>query len=123
MASKQDELFRFVEYSPENAERIGYSNYSYWRSVMQNFLKRKSAVFMLFVFVGLVIFSFIALAIGKYDWATLVTNTDLAFHKPDGEYWFGCDNQGRQLHGGLHGVPHLAPIVAAQVVKIGRAHV
>ena len=95
MASKQDELFRFVEYSPENAERIGYSNYSYWRSVMQNFLKRKSAVFMLFVFVGLVIFSFIALAIGKYDWATLVTNTDLAFHKPDGEYWFGCDNLGR----------------------------
>ena len=53
MASKQDELFRFVEYSPENAERIGYSNYSYWRSVMQNFLKRKSAVFMLIVFVGL----------------------------------------------------------------------
>ena len=34
-------------------------------------------------------------AIGKYDWATLVTNTDLAFHKPDGEYWFGCDNLGR----------------------------
>ena len=75
MASKQDELFRFVEYSPENAERIGYSNYSYWRSVMQNFLKRKSAVFMLIVFVGLVIFSFIALAIGKYDWAPSTSPT------------------------------------------------
>ena len=26
---KQDELFYFVEYSPEEAERVGYSNYSY----------------------------------------------------------------------------------------------
>ena len=30
---KQDELFYFVEYSPEEAERVGYSNYSYWGSV------------------------------------------------------------------------------------------
>ena len=27
---KDDELFYVVEYSPEEAERIGYSNYSYW---------------------------------------------------------------------------------------------
>lgn len=27
---KQDELFYFVDYSPEEAERVGYSNYSYW---------------------------------------------------------------------------------------------
>ena len=26
----QDELFRVVEYSADAAERIGYSNYSYW---------------------------------------------------------------------------------------------
>ena len=29
----EDELFTFVEYSPEAAERIGYSDYSYWKSV------------------------------------------------------------------------------------------
>ena len=33
MMKKQDELFRIVEYSADAAERIGYSNYSYWRSV------------------------------------------------------------------------------------------
>ena len=58
----QDELFRVVEYSADAAERIGYSNYSYWRSVWQNFLKKKSAVFMALVFIVLVAFSFIALA-------------------------------------------------------------
>ena len=39
---KPEELFYFVDYSPEEAERIGYSNYSYWGSVIQNFLKHKA---------------------------------------------------------------------------------
>ncbi len=91
----QDELFRIVEYSADAAERIGYSNYSYWRSVWQNFLKKKSAVFMAIVFFALVIFSFIALGIGKYQYADLMSNNDLAFTSPNGEYWFGTDNLGR----------------------------
>jgi oligopeptide transport system permease protein len=50
---------------------------------------------MSFIFFGLVIFSFIALMIGKYDYATLKTNSDLAFTNPNGEFWFGTDNLGR----------------------------
>ena len=72
---KQDELFYFVEYSPEEAERIGYSNYSYWGSVIQNFLKQKVAVFCLILFLALTVFSFIALAIGKYDYTGLISDT------------------------------------------------
>ena len=52
---KQDELFYFVDYSPEEAERVGYSNYSYWGSVIQNFLKHKAAVVCLILFLFLVI--------------------------------------------------------------------
>ncbi len=92
---KQDELFRVMEYSADAAERIGYSNYSYWRSVWQNFLKKKSAVFMAVVFIVLVIFSFVALGIGKYQYAELHTDSDLAFTAPNGEFWFGTDNLGR----------------------------
>ncbi|MGN0267353.1 MAG: oligopeptide ABC transporter permease OppC [Lachnospiraceae bacterium] len=93
----KEDLFSFVEYSPEAAERVGYSDYSYWKSVFQNFLKKKSAVVMAFIFFGLVIFSFIALAIGKYDYATLVHQQDaaLAFTSPNSEFWFGTDNLGR----------------------------
>ena len=47
------------------------------------------------IFFGLVIFSFIALAIGKYDYQTLLTDSTLAFKKPSGEFWFGTDNLGR----------------------------
>lgn len=92
---KQDELFYFVEYSPEEAERIGYSNYSYWGSVIQNFLKQKVAVFCLILFLALTVFSFIALAIGKYDYTGLISDTSKAFIKPNSEYWFGTDNLGR----------------------------
>lgn len=65
---KPEELFYFVDYSPEEAERIGYSNYSYWGSVIQNFLKQKVAVFCLILFLALTVFSFIALGIGKYHY-------------------------------------------------------
>lgn len=93
----KEDLFSFVEYSPEAAERIGYSDYSYWKSVFQNFLKKKSAVVMAMVFFGLVIFSFVALAIGKYKYEDLVMLQDSskAFISPNGEYWFGTDNLGR----------------------------
>ena len=92
---KDDELFYLVDYSPEEAERIGYSNYSYWGSVFKSFLKNKAAVFFLILFLALTIFSFIALAIGKYDYQTLGTDSTLAFQKPNGEYWFGTVNLGR----------------------------
>lgn len=91
----EEELFSFVEYSPEEAERIGYSDYSYWKSVFQSFLKKKAAVALTVIFFALVIFSFIALSIGKYDYKTLVPDSKLAFIKPNGEYWFGTDNLGR----------------------------
>lgn len=94
----QDELFRFVDYSAEAAERSGYSNYSYWRSVFQNFLKKKSAVAMTFVFLAVVIFSFIALKIGKFNYAELRSDSALAFIPSfNKEYWFGTDNLGRDF--------------------------
>ena len=91
----KDDLFRFVEYSPEAAERTGYSDYSYWKSVFQNFFKKKSEVIMSCVVFALVIFSFVALWIGKYDFATLKADSALAFTEPNSEYWFGTDNLGR----------------------------
>ena len=94
----QDELFRFVDYSAEAAERSGYSNYSYWRSVLQNFLKKKSAVAMTFVFLAVVIFSFVALRIGKFNYAELRSDSALAFIPSfNKEYWFGTDNLGRDF--------------------------
>ena len=92
---KPEELFYFVDYSPEEAERIGYSNYSYWGSVIQNFLKQKVAVFCLILFLALTVFSFVALSIGKYHYTSLISDSSKAFIRPNSEYWFGTDNLGR----------------------------
>lgn len=92
----ENRLFRFVEYSPEAAERSGYSNYSYWRSVLRSFFKRKSAVAMACVFILIAIFSFVALKIGKYQYTELKPSSAKAFIGMfDKEYWFGTDNMGR----------------------------
>ncbi len=64
----EDQLFEFAEYRAQDAERTGYSNYSYWRSVWANFLKKKSAVVMSVIFILLFAFTFIGSAIGKYQW-------------------------------------------------------
>ena len=92
---KDDELFYVVEYSPEEAERIGYSNYSYWGSVFKTFMKNKVAVLFLFLFIALVIFSFIALAVGKYDYKELIPYSSTSFQSPNSEFWFGTDNLGQ----------------------------
>ena len=116
----QDELFRVVEYSADAAERIGYSNYSYWRSVWHNFLKKKSAVFMAIVFIVLVVFTFIALAIGKYQYTELVSNRETTFLGPCAEYWFGTDNLGRDYWCQVWYAAQVS-IKLALVVAIGEA--
>lgn len=95
MNTDKKNLFRFAEYSPENAERIGFSDYSYWGSVWHNFLKKKSAVFMLILFLAVVVFSYIATEIAKYDYTNLRIDQDIAYLTPNAEYWFGTDNLGR----------------------------
>lgn len=91
----EKQLFSVVEYQPEAAEETAYSEYSYWKSVWQNFIKRKAAVFMSGVFILLFLFTFIAGPIGNYQYDELRPDKFQQFVKPNGEYWFGTDNLGR----------------------------
>ena len=54
-----DELFEFAEYDQAEAERGGYSNYSYWRSTFQVFFNNKVAKFCLILMTVLLVFTFI----------------------------------------------------------------
>lgn len=90
-----DDLFSITEYSSEEAETIGYSHYSYWKTVFKNFLKKKAVIVMGFVFFALLIFTFIAPHIGKYKLDELHTSARDIFLTPNKEYWFGTDKLGR----------------------------
>lgn len=91
----EKQLFSYAEYRAQEAERIGYSQYSYWKSVWRNFLKKKAAVIMSLVFLALFLFTFVAGVIGKYDVYNLRIDNNLMFISPNSEFWFGTDNMGR----------------------------
>ena len=55
----EDELFSFAEFNAAEAERGGYSNYSYWGATLRMFFKNKMAVFFLIVMVAVLAFTFI----------------------------------------------------------------
>lgn len=64
----EEELFSFAEFNAEDVERTGYSNYSYWRSTLQAFLKNKGAVALLVLLGLLLLFTFIQPYLpGQYD--------------------------------------------------------
>ncbi len=93
----EKQLFQFAEYRAQDAERTGYSNYSYWKSVWQNFIKKKVAVVMAIVFFALLIFTFIAPMISIYDASTVRIdhpNRETRFLSPNSHFWFGTDSLG-----------------------------
>ena len=93
----EKQLFKFAEYHAQDAEKTGYSNYSYWKSVWANFIKKKVAVFMAFVFIALVVFTCIAPLISIYDANTVRIdhpNRETRFLSPNSHFWFGTDSLG-----------------------------
>ncbi len=93
----EKQLFSFAEYRAQDAERTGYSNYSYWKSVWANFIKKKVAVVMALVFIALIVFTFIAPLISIYDADTVRIehpNRETRFISPNSHFWFGTDSLG-----------------------------
>ena len=97
----EEELFSFAEYKAEETEKTGYSNYSYWRSTLQSFCKNKVAVFLVFVVLGILLFTFIQpLLPGQYD-PNAINNdaTGLQYRNiaPCAQFWFGTNSIGQDL--------------------------
>lgn len=64
----EEELFSFAEFNAAEVERTEYSNYSYWRSTFQAFLKNRGAVALLVLLGLLLLFTFIQPYLpGQYD--------------------------------------------------------
>ena len=113
------QLFDFAQYHPQDAERIGYSNYSYWKSVWQNFLKNKPAVIMSVIFVLLFIFTFVASVIGKYDINMAPDPVNRAYLPPSAEYWFGTNAIGQDYWAQVWYATR-ASILLAVLVSLGQ---
>ena len=63
----EDELFAHVENSAADAEKITAPRYSYWRSVLRVFFKKKINIVILSVLAILIVFSFVYPMFSNYD--------------------------------------------------------
>ncbi|WP_406243542.1 ABC transporter permease [Tissierella carlieri] len=97
-----EDLFQFVEYNEEDAKRGGYSNYSYWRSTWQVFIKNKTAVFLLILMSVLLAFTLIQPYLPNQKSPTEIhinpeTKLPLKNNPPNSEFWFGTNSIGQDL--------------------------
>lgn len=97
-----ESLFVFAEYDESEAERIGYSNYSYWRSTFQVFRKNKVAMFFLKIMLVLIVFIVVQPYLPNQKSPTKIyldpnTNMQLRNQPPNIEFWFGTNSIGQDL--------------------------
>ncbi|WP_143322316.1 ABC transporter permease [Clostridium sp. HBUAS56010] len=73
---EESELFSFAEFQEGEAERTGYSNYSYWGSTIQSFLKNRGAVVLFVLLLLLLAFTFIQPYLpGQHDPNTIMNDS------------------------------------------------
>lgn len=96
-----EELFQFAGFDASAAEKTGYSNYSYWRSTFQVFLKNKVAVSLLILIGVILLFTFIQPLIPGQRSATEIYNDASGMQirnmPPNGAFWFGTNSIGQDL--------------------------
>ncbi len=103
MATIDKTKFQFVRRDDFASETIDAPAYSYWKSVMRQFLKKKSTVIMLGILVAIILMSFIYPIFSDFDFndVSKVNDFGARYIKPNGQYWFGTDSNGKSLFDGV----------------------
>lgn len=97
-----ESLFKIAKYDESEAQRGGYSNYSYWRSSINVFAQNKVALFFLFIMLALTLFTIIQPYLPNQKSPTEITideetGMQLRNHPPDSEYLFGTNSIGQDM--------------------------
>lgn len=95
-------MFEFAEYDESKSELTGYSNYSFWRSTLQVFMKNKTAVVFLIIVAVIVMFTLLQPYIPNQKSPTQIyidPATGLQYRNvpPGEEFWFGSNSIGQDL--------------------------
>lgn len=95
-------LFEFAEFDNKEAEKTGYSNYSYWRSTWNSFTKNKVAFMLLILVIVLLAFTMLQPFLPGQKSPTqiyinAITNLQDKNLTPSSEFWFGTNSIGQDL--------------------------
>ena len=103
MATIDKSKFQFVKRDDFASETIDAPAYSYWKSVIRQFLKKKSTITMLGILIAIILMSFIYPMFSDFDFndVSKVNDFSMRYIKPSGQYWFGTDSNGKSLFDGV----------------------
>ena len=103
MATIDKSKFQFVKRDDFASETIDAPAYSYWESVMRQFLKKKSTITMLGILIAIILMSFIYPMFSNFDFndVSKVNDFSMRYIKPSAQYWFGTDSNGKSLFDGV----------------------
>ena len=103
MATIDKSKFTFVKRDDFASEIIDAPAYSYWKSVIRQFLRKKSTIAMLGILVAIVLMSFIYPIFSNFDFndVSKVNDFSARYIKPNSQYWFGTDSNGKSLFDGV----------------------
>ena len=103
MATIDISKFQFVKRDDFASETIDAPAYSYWKSVMRQFLKKKSTITMLGILIAIILMSFIYPMFSNFDFndVSKVNDFSMRYIKPSAQYWFGTDSNGKSLFDGV----------------------
>ncbi len=98
----EESLFEFAEFDNTEAEKTGYSNYSYWKSTWNSFKQHKVAMLLLILVISILVFTMIQPLIpGQKSPTTIYLNEQTQMQEknlaPSAEYWFGTNSIGQDL--------------------------
>lgn len=103
MATIDKSKFQFVKRDDFASETIDAPAYSYWKSVMRQFLKKKSTITMLGILIAIILMSFIYPMFSNFDFndVSKVNDFSMRYIKPSSQYWFGTDSNGKSIFDGV----------------------
>lgn len=97
-----ESLFELADFDSKEAEKIGYSNYSYWKSTWNSFIKNKVAFSLLILVILILIFTMIQPFIpGQKSPIEIYINAQTQVQdknlRPSAQFWFGTNSIGQDL--------------------------
>ena len=90
-------LFTAAEFDQAESERIGVSNYSYWRSTFRTFFKSKLVIVLVILMVAIILMSFLYPVFSSIDPTKVSTRSRNWNLRPSWEHPFGTDTLGRDI--------------------------
>ncbi|GHU65913.1 peptide ABC transporter permease [Clostridia bacterium] len=118
--------FKIAPADALEAERTGYSHYSYWGSTLRMFLSNRGAVLALSIVIIIVLFTFIQPFLPGQANPNLIhndpaTGMQIINRAPGEEFWFGTNSIGQDLWARIWSGTHTSLFIGLTVAVIQAA--